>query len=244
LSNTVIITGASGGIGSATAIYFAEKGWNVVMNYFRSAESAKILAASLSSHGYSVMPYYADITNRTSVERMIYDTENKFGKIDALVNNAGIAQQKLFTDITDSDFDKMISVNLKGAFLCSQAVLPNMIHYKSGKIVNISSIWGVSGGACEVHYSASKAALIGLTKALAKEVAPSGIQVNCIAPGLIETRMNNNISADDLNDFVEEIPLGRMGDPAEVAELIYFLCGKGSDYITGQVITQDGGLTI
>ncbi|MBE6729574.1 MAG: SDR family oxidoreductase [Ruminococcaceae bacterium] len=244
MSNTVIITGASGGIGSATAIYFAEKGWNVVMNYFRSAESAKILAASLSSHGYSVMPYYADITNRTSVERMIYDTENKFGKIDALVNNAGIAQQKLFTDITDSDFDKMISVNLKGAFLCSQAVLPNMIHYKSGKIVNISSIWGVSGGACEVHYSASKAALIGLTKALAKEVAPSGIQVNCIAPGLIETRMNNNISADDLNDFVEEIPLGRMGDPAEVAELIYFLCGKGSDYITGQVITQDGGLTI
>lgn len=244
MSNTVIITGASGGIGSATAIYFAEKGWNVVMNYFRSAESAKILAASLSSHGYSVMPYYADITNRTSVERMIYDTENKFGKIDALVNNAGIAQQKLFTDITDSDFDKMISVNLKGAFLCSQAVLPNMIHYKSGKIVNISSIWGVSGGACEVHYSASKAALIGLTKALAKEVAPSGIQVNCIAPGLIETRMNNNISADDLNDFVEEIPLGRMGDPAEVAELIYFLCGEGSDYITGQVITQDGGLTI
>lgn len=244
MSNTVIITGASGGIGSAASILFAEKGWNVVMNYYRSAESAKLLAASLSERGYSVVPYYADITDRSFVERMIYDTENRFGKIDALVNNAGIAQQKLFTDITDKDFDNMVSVNLKGTFLCSQAVLPGMIHYKSGKIVNISSVWGVVGGACEVHYSAAKAAVIGLTKALAKEVAPSGIQVNCIAPGLIETRMNNNIPADELSNFVDEIPLGRMGDPNEVAELIYFLCSENSDYITGQVISQDGGIAI
>ena len=244
MSKTVIITGASGGIGSATAILFAEKGWNVVMNYFRSAESAKILAASLSSCGYSVIPYYADITDKASVEKMIYDTENKFGKIDVLINNAGIAQQKLFTDITEADFDKMISVNLKGAFLCSQAVLPNMVHNKSGKIVNISSIWGISGASCEVHYSASKAAVIGFTKALAKEVAPSGIQVNCVAPGLINTRMNNNISTDDLADFVDQIPLGRMGDPSEVAQSIYFLSTEASDYITGQVITPDGGFTI
>lgn len=244
MSKTVIITGASGGIGSAAAILFAEKGWNVVMNYYRSSESAKILASSLSSHGYSVLPYYADITDRASCERMVYDTENKFGKIDALVNNAGISEQKLFTDITEGDFNKMISVNLTGTFLCSQAVLPSMIHYKSGKIVNISSIWGITGASCEVHYSAAKAGVIGLTKALAKEVAPSGIQVNCIAPGLIETRMNNNIPADELSRFVDEIPLGRMGDPSEVAELIYFLCSENSDYITGQVIAQDGGITI
>ena len=244
MSKTVIITGASGGIGSAATILFAEKGWNVVMNYFRSAESAKLLASSLSSRGYNVIPYYADITDRSFVERMVYDTENRFGKIDALVNNAGISQQKLFTDITDYDFSKMISVNLTGTFLCSQAVLPNMIHNKAGKIVNISSVWGVTGASCEVHYSAAKAGVIGLTKALAKEVAPSGIQVNCIAPGLIETRMNNNIPIDQLSDFVDEIPLGRMGDPSEVAELIYYLCSEGSDYITGQVISQDGGISI
>ena len=244
MSKTVIITGASGGIGSAASILFAEKGWNVVMNYYRSAESAKLLASSLSSRGYSVIPYYADITDRSFVERMIYDTENRFGKIDALVNNAGISQQKLFTDITDYDFSKMISVNLTGTFLCSQAVLPNMIHNKAGKIVNISSVWGVTGASCEVHYSAAKAGVIGLTKALAKEVAPSGIQVNCIAPGLIETRMNNNIPIEQLSEFVDEIPLGRMGDPSEVAELIYFLCSEGSDYITGQVISQDGGIAI
>lgn len=165
-------------------------------------------------------------------------------KSTQLVNNAGIAQQKLFTDITEGNFNKMISVNLTGTFLCSQAVLPSMIHYKSGQIVNISSIWGITGAPCEVHYSAAKAGVIGLTKALAKEVAPSGIQVNCIAPGLIETRMNNNIPADELSKFVDEIPLGRMGDPSEVAELIYFLCSESSDYITGQVISQDGGISI
>ncbi len=244
MSNTVIITGASGGIGSATAILFAEKGWNVVMNYYRSAEATKILASSLSSRGYSVMPCFADVTDRSQVERMVYEAERCYGRVDALVNNAGIAQQMLFTDITDSDFDKMISVNLKGPFLCSQAVLPGMIHQKSGKIVNISSVWGVLGASCEVHYSVSKAGVIGLTKALAKEVAPSGIQVNCIAPGLIETPMNNNLTADELSDFVNEIPLGRMGEAREVAELIYFLCSDSSDYITGQVISQDGGIAI
>lgn len=244
MSNTVIITGASGGIGSAAAILFAEKGWNVVMNYYRSAESAKILAASLTSRGYSVMTYFADITNRSHVERMIYEAEQKYGRIDALVNNAGIAQQMLFTDITDRDFDTMLEVNLKGPFLCSQAVLPGMIHQKSGKIVNISSVWGVTGASCEVHYSAAKAGLIGLTKALAKEVAPSDIQVNCIAPGLIETPINNNLTADELSDFVDEIPLGRMGEAREVAELIYFLCSESADYITGQVISQDGGIAI
>lgn len=244
MSRTVIITGASGGIGSATAILFAEKGWNVVMNYYRSAESAKLLASSLSSRGFSVFPIYADISDRSHVDRMIFEAERRFGKIDALVNNAGISQQKLFTDITDADFDKMIDINLKGPFLCCQAVLGGMIHQKSGKIVNISSVWGVTGGSCEVHYSASKAGVIGLTKALAKEVAPSGIQVNCVAPGIIETPMNNNLTPDELSEFVDGIPLGRMGEASEVAELIYFLCSESSDYITGQVISQDGGIAI
>lgn len=244
MSKTVIITGASGGIGSAATILFAEKGWNVVMNYYRSGEAAKLLASSLASRGYSVFPIYADVSDRSHVERMIYEAERRYGKIDALVNNAGISQQKLFTDITDSDFQKMLDVNLKGPFLCSQCVLPVMIHQKSGKIVNVSSVWGVTGGSCEVHYSASKAGLIGMTKALAKEVAPSGIQVNCVAPGIIETPMNNNLTPDELSAFVDEIPLGRMGEASEVAELIYFLCSESSDYITGQVISQDGGIAI
>ena len=244
MSKTVIITGASGGIGSAATILFAEKGWNVVMNYYRSGEAAKLLASSLASRGYSVFPIYADVSDRSHVERMVYEAERRYGKIDALVNNAGISQQKLFTDITDSDFQKMLDVNLKGPFLCSQCVLPVMIHHKSGKIVNVSSVWGVTGGSCEVHYSASKAGLIGMTKALAKEVAPSGIQVNCVAPGIIETPMNNNLTPDELSAFVDEIPLGRMGEASEVAELIYFLCSESSDYITGQVISQDGGIAI
>lgn len=244
MNNTVIITGASGGIGSATAILFAEKGWNVVINYYKSGESAKMLASSLTSRGYSVMTCFADVSDKSQVERMVYEVDRKFGRIDALVNNAGIAQQMLFTDITERDLNKMLDINLKGPIFCSQAVLPSMICQKSGKIVNVSSVWGVIGASCEVHYSAAKAGLIGLTKALAKEVAPSGIQVNCVAPGIIETPMNNNLSADDLTDFVNDIPLGRMGEAREVAELIYFLCSDASDYITGQVISQDGGIAI
>lgn len=244
MNKTVLITGASGGIGSAAAILFAEKGWNVVMNYYRSGESAKMLASSLASRGFSVFPVFADISNRSHVDNMVFEAEQRYGNIDALINNAGISQQKLFTDITDSDFEKMININLKGPFLCCQSVLPGMIHNKAGKIVNISSVWGLIGGSCEVHYSASKAAIIGLTKALAKEVAPSGIQVNCIAPGIIETPMNDNLTTDELTEFVNDIPLGRIGKAHEIAELIYFLCSDSSDYITGQVISQDGGLAI
>ncbi len=244
MNNTVIITGASGGIGSATAILFAEKGWNVVINYFKSGEAAKMLSSSLASRGHNVMTFFADVSDKSQVERMIYEVERRYGRIDALVNNAGISQQMLFTDITERDLDKMLDINLKGPFFCSQAVLPGMIHQKSGKIVNVSSVWGVVGASCEVHYSAAKAGLIGLTKALAKEVAPSGIQVNCVAPGIIETPMNNNLTADELTDFVNEIPLGRMGEASEVAQLIYFLCSDSADYITGQVISQDGGIAI
>jgi 3-oxoacyl-[acyl-carrier protein] reductase len=241
MSKTVIITGASGGIGSAATILFAEKGWNVVMNYYRSGEAAKLLASSLASRGYSVFPIYADVSDRSHVERMIYEAERRYGKIDALVNNAGISQQKLFTDITDSDFQKMFDVNLKGPFLCSQCVLPVMIHQKSGKIVNVSSVWGVTGASCEVHYSASKAAVIGMTKALAREVAPSGITVNCIAPGVIDTSMNKGFDEETINSLKEETPVGRLGTPDEVAKAILFFANNDSGFITGQVLGIDGG---
>lgn len=244
LSNTIIITGAAGGIGSALTVKFAANGWNVVANYNKSYSAAKLLRDSLVANGASIVTCQADLTKRNEVFAMVDTALSRFGRIDALINNAGISQQKLFTDITDDDWDIMMSTNLKSAFLCSQAVLPDMISNKSGKIVNISSMWGVSGASCEVHYSASKAGMIGLTKALAKEVAPSGINVNCIAPGLIETSMNDNFTVEELSEFINEIPLGRMGTPSEVAELAYFLCSENADYLTGQVISQDGGINI
>ena len=244
MSKTVLITGASGGIGTALTVKFATSGWNVIAHYNNSYDSAKILKDSLVSNGYSVFISPADLTKRNEVFALADTAYNKFGNIDALINNAGISQQKLFTDISEEDWDTMINTNLKSAFLCSQAVLPKMISNKSGKILNISSMWGVCGASCEVHYSAAKAGMIGLTKALAKEVAPSGINVNCIAPGLIETSMNDCYSVEELASFVEDIPLGRMGSASEVAELAYFLCSESADYLTGQVISQDGGINI
>ncbi len=244
MSKTVLITGAAGGIGTALSIKFAQEGWNIILHYNNSVYAAKTLAESLKQNGADVMLYRADLTDRTEVMAMVHSALSRFGSIDALVNNAGVSKQNLFTDITESEWDFVIDTNLKSAFLVTQAVLKNMISNKSGKIVNISSMWGVSGASCEVHYSASKAGLIGLTKALAKEVAPSSINVNCIAPGLIETQMNENIAVEDLAKFVDEIPLGRMGDAYEVASLAYFLCSGESDYITGQVISCDGGVNI
>ena len=162
------------------------------------------------------------------------------GRIGALINNAGIAQQKMFCDITEQDFDRMMGVTVKGAFNCIQAALPDMVHEKSGKIINVSSMWGVCGASCEVHYSAAKSALIGLTKALARELAPSNIQVNCIAPGVIDTKMNASLGEETLELLKEESPMGRFGTPEEVARLMLFLAGDGSDFITGQTIGIDG----
>ncbi len=244
MSKSVIITGASGGIGSAMVIRFAEAGWNVLLHYHNSTAAARLLKDSLVNRGLSVMTYQADIRSGVQVEGMVDAAYNRFGHIDALINNAGIAQQKVFGDISEGDWDAMIDTHLKGAFLCTRAVLPHFIRQKAGKIINISSMWGVTGGSCEVHYSAAKAGLIGMTKALAKELGPSGINVNCIAPGLIETAMNNNIPVDSLAEFVDSIPLGRMGSPAEVADLAYFLCSEQADYITGQIVGQDGGYAI
>lgn len=244
MANTVLITGASKGIGAATAILFAEKGYNVIINYNSSAESAILLEKSLNQNGYSALSYMADITKTHEVARMVNDCIAKFGKIDVLINNAGIAQQKLFTDITDSDWERMVSVNLTGTFNCCRAVVPHMVSRKSGCIINTSSIWGMTGASCEVHYSAVKAGIIGLTKALAKELGPSGIRVNCVAPGVITTRMNSNLSVETLAELADETPIGRLGSPSEVASTSLFLASRDAEFITGQVISPNGGFVI
>jgi len=241
MKKTVIITGASKGIGAATAILFAQKGYNVVINYNDSYESANLLARSLSSNGYSVTAMKANVTNKLEVDLMIKETVYKYGSVDVMVNNAGVAFQGLITETDEFDAAKIFDVDLKGVFNCCRAVTPVMVEQKSGKIINISSMWGQVGASCEVAYSAAKAGVIGLTKALAKELAPSGINVNAIAPGLIETSMNSNISVEDLNSFVEEIPLGRMGNANEIAAAIFFLASENADYITGQVLGVNGG---
>ncbi len=244
MSKTVLITGSSKGIGAATAILFAQKGYNVVINFNDSFESASLLCRSLTSNGFSVMTHKANVANRLEVELMVKETLYKYGSLDILVNNAGVAHQALITETDEIDFDRIIDINLKGVFNCCKAVIPSMVSRQSGKIINISSMWGQVGASCEVAYSASKAGVIGLTKALAKELAPSNICVNCIAPGLIETGMNSHLTLEELNDFVEQIPLGRMGNADEIAAAIEFLASDKADYITGQVLGINGGYVI
>lgn len=244
MGKTILITGSSKGIGAATAILFAQKGYNVVINYNDSYESASLLCSSLVSNGYSVMTQKANVANRLEVELMVKETLYKFGSLDILVNNAGIAHQALVTDTNEIDFDRIMEVNLKGVFNCCKSVIPSMVSRQSGKIINISSMWGQVGASCEVAYSAAKAGVIGLTKALAKELAPSGITVNAIAPGLIETGMNSNLTIEELSDFVSGIPLGRMGSADEIAAAIEFLASDKADYITGQVLGINGGYVI
>ena len=198
MSKTVLITGASRGIGRATALRFAREGYNIVINYLRSVDAAYHLLHELQDYPCNAILIQADITNRVQVRGMVSQSLTQFGAIDVLVNNSGIAQQKLFTDITEDEWNNMFDVNVKGAFHCCQFVLPDMIHRKEGRIINVSSMWGITGASCEVHYSASKAAVIGLTKALAKEVGPSGITVNCVAPGVIDTDMNACLRPEDL----------------------------------------------
>lgn len=244
MKKTVIITGASKGIGAATAILFAQKGYNVVLNYNNSYESASLLSRSLAQNGFSVTPIKANVANRLEAELLIKETLYKYGSVDVIVNNAGVAFEGLITETDEIDFDRVIDINLKGTFNCCKAAAQVMINQKSGKIINVSSMWGQVGASCEVAYSASKAGVIGLTKALAKELAPSGITVNSVAPGIIETTMNSNLTIEELTDFVDTVPLGRMGSAEEVAQAIYFLASDQADYITGQVIGVNGGYVI
>ena len=244
MSKTVLITGASKGIGATMAIMYAEKGYNVVMNYNNSVQSAILLQKSLKESGYSVIAYKANVKNRMDVELMVKETIYRFGSIDILVNNAGISNQGLFTEISEQDWKDVMGVNLDGVFNCCQAVLPHMINQKSGTILNISSMWGEVGASCEVAYSAAKAGVIGLTKALAKEVGPSGITVNCIAPGLIETSMNQNIAVEDLEQMIVNTPLGRMGTTNDIAAAALYLTSDEAGFVTGQVLGVNGGYVI
>ncbi|WP_283610105.1 elongation factor P 5-aminopentanone reductase [Faecalispora anaeroviscerum] len=246
---TVLITGASRGIGSEIARRFALAGYRVVLNYNRSEQQARELAKTLElqlgvSPGERVLPVCADVADRQQVEKMFDEAESHFGGIDVLVNNAGIAQQKLITDLTDDDWRRMFAVHVDGAFYCSRRALQGMVRRHSGKIINVSSMWGQIGGSCEVHYSAAKAALIGMTRALAKEVGPSGVQVNCVAPGVIDTEMNGALAAETLEQLCEETPLGMLGTCRDIAEAVLFLADSRSDFITGQVLGVNGGMVI
>ena len=244
MAKTVIVTGGSRGIGAATCIRFAELGYNVILNYNNSREAAVMLAESQRQLGRAVYPCRADVSDRAAVEKMVDNVLREFGKIDVLVNNAGIANQELFTDVSMEDWNKMISVNLTGVFNCTQAVLPSMIKNHSGSIINVSSVWGETGASCEVPYSTVKAGIIGMTKALAKEVGPSGIRVNCVAPGVISTKMNSHLSLEDMNSLIDETPLCRIGEADEVATSITFLASEDSSFITGHVLSVNGGFNI
>lgn len=244
MSKTVLITGASRGIGCAAARLFAQNGYNIAINYLSSEHKAHALTKELQNSGYNAIAIKANVANRLETKHMISEIDKSFGKIDVLVNNAGIAQQKLFTDIGEDEWDEMFNVNVKGMFNCCQAVLPQMIRNKAGKIINLSSIWGITGASCEVHYSASKAAIIGLTKALAKEVAPSNINVNCVAPGVIHTDMNLNLSEETIDSLKEDTPMGVLGTAQDIAEAILFLASDKSKFITGQIISPNGGFII
>lgn len=243
-NKTVLVTGASRGIGKAIATLFAQNGYNTIINYNKSEKEAMDLYNELSEKGYSVRLFKADVSKRDEVNSMINFCIGEFQSIDVLINNAGISKDKLFTDITDDDWNEMMDININGVFYCTQKSLQYMISQKSGKIINISSIWGLVGGSCEVHYSTSKAAVIGLTKSLAKEVGPSNIQVNCIAPGIIQTDMINGVSDDILDILKEETPLMRLGTPDDIAHCAFYLASSGADFITGQVISPNGGMII
>lgn len=240
MKQTVLITGASRGIGAAAARLFAAQGYRVAICCHTQMEKAEELAASLPD----AAAFTADIAKETDVVRMVDAVHSRFGEIHVLVNNAGIAMQKLFTDTTAADWNRIFDVNVTGIFYACRAVLPEMIRRKSGRIVNVSSMWGVTGASCEVAYSASKAAVIGLTKALAKEVGLSGITVNCVAPGVIDTEMNANLSAEDRAVLCDETPLARIGTAQEAAQAILFLASDRASFVTGQVLGVNGGIVI
>lgn len=243
MPKTVIITGGSGDIGAATVSLFAKKGYNTVIGYNNSEAKAKTLVDTLTEEGFNVSAFKADISDSSQAEKLIEFAVKTYGGIDILVNNAGIAEQKLFTDISNEDWNKMISVTLSGTFYCCRAATPYFVRQKRGSIVNVSSMWGTTGASCEVHYSAAKAGVIGLTKALAKELGPSNVRVNCIAPGVVDTEMNLNIDKNALNSIADETPLCRIGLPFEIAKAIYFL-GNDGEFITGQTLGVNGGLVI
>ena len=240
INKVIIVTGGSRGIGAEIVKSLARnKNNKVVLNYNKSEDCAKNVENELRKEGFTVDIFKADVSKREEADNLIKYVENKYKKIDVLINNAGISQTKVFTEITDEDWHNMVDTNLSSAFYCTREASKNMIHNKSGLIINISSIWGITGSSCEVHYSAAKAGLIGFTKALAKELGPSNIRVNAIAPGIIDTDMNKEYSKGDIEGIIEEIPLERIGHPESIAKCAQWLIND--DYTTGEVISINGG---
>jgi 3-oxoacyl-[acyl-carrier protein] reductase len=246
LNNKVaLVTGGSGDIGSAICIKLAISGASVIVHYNSDQESALKTVDFIKCNGGYAVPIQFDIRNSKSVFDNLSIILKKFSKIDILVNNSGISKSKLFIDITEEEWDEIFDVNVKGIFNCTQFILKNsMLQRKYGKIINISSIWGICGASCESHYSATKAAIIGLTKSLSKEFGPSNINVNVVAPGVIKTKMLDCYSDEDLNALIEETPLNRLGTPEDIANCVAFLASDEASFITGQILSPNGGFII
>ncbi len=242
MEKVAIVTGASRGIGRQIAKELARKQIQVIANYNNSEEAAYSLKQELEKENIEIDIFKADITKREEIKKLVQFVEKKYKKIDILINNAGISEYKMFTEETDEDWSKIINTNLYSAFAMTQEILPNMIHKKEGCIINISSIWGIVGASLEVLYSISKAGMNGMTKALAKELGPSNIRVNAIAPGIIETQMNNKFSQEEIKQIKEEIPLERIGNSSDIAKCVNWLIED--NYTTGQIISINGGWSI
>ena len=241
----VLITGASRGIGAATAGIFAQEGWDVALNYNRGRPEALALSAALSGLGIRALPVQADVSRPEEARRLVQEAETALGPLDAIVCNAGIAlPQRLLADTTPEEWRELLSTDLDGVFYTLKAAIPGLVRRQRGAIVTVSSMWGVTGGSCEVPYSAAKAGVIGLTRALAKELGPSHIRVNCVAPGVVDTAMNGHLTRSELAALGEETPLCRIGRPEEIAQAILFLASERASYITGQVLRVDGGMII
>jgi len=235
----VLITGGSGGIGAAIVTAFAKEGYQVVFTYNKNISSAEAISKKTAATALAV-----DMENIENIRTTVHKAAALLGRIDILVNCAGISQIKLFTDLTDKDLARMVQINLTAVMTVTHAAAPYMIHNHSGRIINIGSMWGKTGASCEVHYSATKAALEGFTKALAKELGPSGITVNCIEPGVIETPMNASLDEETVQELIDETPLMRLGTPSDVADAVLFLASDKASFITGQILGVDGGYAI
>lgn len=244
MSKTALVTGGSRGIGAAACRALAREGFSVAIGYTHNAQTAEALARELTDQGFNAMAVRGDVRSREEVLAMFEAVRRRMGAVDTLVLSAGIAQQKLFQDITDADWDGLFDVNIKGVYRCIQAALPDMLRRGRGCIVTVASMWGQVGASCESHYAASKAAVIGLTRSLAKELGPSGIRVNCVSPGTIETDMTASLGEETLGALAADTPLGRNGTAEDVAQAIAYLCSDASSFVTGQVLAVNGGFVI